>query len=260
MRRIFLLLVLVVLLAPSARAQFVAPGGTLPVVASLPGLNNTDWRTDLSIVNLGTTETSVVMLLQPEIRDGVPVFEPVASDPMVIEAGAQRTIRNVLGTVFGLGNDKKGALSIFSTDFSPLVIGARIYTLGDDGGSYGQNVEGVLVAKEAWAPGVTHDDFYRTNLGIFLPVDPLPGQTVRYTVTVRDGAGDQVGTGTVAFTEAGLQQRSLSTFGVGQLLEGYVEVSCQDQSLTWYGYISRVDQVSGDAVFRPLRGRQSDLP
>jgi len=33
-----------------------------------------------------------------------------------------------------------------------------------------------------------------------------------------------------------------------------------DPTLAWYAYASRVDQVTGDAVYRAARGRQSDLP
>jgi len=260
MRRLFLLVVFMLVFASDAGAQFVAPGGAFPVVANLPGINNTDWRTDVSVVNLGTADTSIRMLLQPEIDlGGQPVFEPVVSDPIVIAPGDQHTMRNVLQTVFGK-TDVKGAMNIFSTDGSPLVIGARIYTLGAGGGSYGQNVEGVLVANRAWAPGVTHDDFYRTNVGIYLPIEPLPGATVRYDVRVFDSDGVEVGSGVVDFQYAGVQQFNLTTFGVGRLLDGYLEISCQDPTLTWYGYISRVDQVTGDAVFRPVRGRESDLP
>jgi hypothetical protein len=35
---------------------------------------------------------------------------------------------------------------------------------------------------------------------------------------------------------------------------------CSDPTLAWYAYASRVDQVTGDAVYRAARGRQSDLP
>ncbi len=168
-------------------------------------------------------------------------------------------MRNIVETVFGL-TDTKGALSIFSNDGSPLVISARIYTLGDDGGSYGQNVEGLLVANDAWTPGITHDDFYRSNIGIYLPFDPIPGTAIRFRIRVYDNAGDQVGTGTMDFTAAGMQQLSLSAFGVSMLLDGYVEFDCLDPTVTFYAYASRVDQVSGDAVFRQARGRQSDLP
>lgn len=259
MQRTLMLATIVLLTASAAGAQFVAPGAAIPVVANLPGLNNTDWRTDVSVVNLADADTSIVLLLQPEIRNGVPDFDPVITDPVPIAAGDQLTMRNIVETVFGL-SDTKGGLSIFSTDGAPLVIGARIYTYGDDGGSYGQNVEGALVANVAWAPGVTHDDFYRTNLGIYLPFDPLPGETTRFRIRVFDADGEQVGTGMVNFDRAGVQQLNLSAFGVDVLLNGYVEFDCLDPSVTFYAYASRVDQVSGDAVFRQAKGRQSDLP
>ena len=44
------------------------------------------------------------------------------------------------------------------------------------------------------------------------------------------------------------------------LLDGYDEFACQDPTITFYAYSSLVDQVSGDAVFRQAKGRQSDLP
>jgi hypothetical protein len=56
------------------------------------------------------------------------------------------------------------------------------------------------------------------------------------------------------FPAAGMQQKNLSFAGADQLLVGSVEVICSDPSFFWYGYISRIDQISGDAVFRPLRG------
>ena len=86
MRRVLLLTALFLMTAPFAGAQFVAPGGSIPVVANLPGMNNTDWRTDVSVVNLETSDTSVVLLLQPEIKNGVPLFEPVFSDPINVSA------------------------------------------------------------------------------------------------------------------------------------------------------------------------------
>ena len=259
MRRTLLLAVLCVMIAPVAGAQFVAPGASVPVVANLPGMNNTDWRTDVSIANLEAADTSVVLLLQPEIKEGAPLFEPVFSDPFAIPAGEQLTLRNVVETVFGFSN-KKGALSIFATDGADLAISARIYTLGDDGGSYGQNVEGVLVANRAWAPGNSHDDFYRTNFGIFLPFAPAPGEPARFVVRAFDKDGDQVGVGNVTFTDVGVQQYSLTAIGVDGLLDGYIEFECLDPSIVFFAYASRVDQVSGDAVFRQAKGREIDLP
>ncbi len=258
MRRTLMLVVLVLLTATGARAQFVAPGGSFPVVANLPGLNNTDWRTDVSVVNLAATGTSITLLLQPEIRNGAPAFEPVIIESVNIAAGAQLTMRNIVETVFGLSNTK-GALSIFSNDGAPLVMSARIYTYGDDGGSFGQNVEGLLVANDAWTPGITHDDFYRTNIGIYLPFDPQPGAPVRFAIRVHNSTGAEVGSGAIIFNDAGVQQLSLSAFGVSTLLDGYVEFDCLDPTVNFFAYASRVDEISGDAVFRPARGRLSDL-
>jgi len=259
MRRTLLLTILALMTTAPAGAQFVAPGGSVPVVANLPGLNATDWRTDVSVVNLAETETSVVLLLQPEIVGGVPAFETVLSDPYIIAAGDQLTMRNIVETVFGFSNTK-GALSVFSTDGAVLAISARIYTLDDDGGSYGQNVDGVLVANKAWAPGIAHDDFYRTNFGIYLPFDPPPGAPVRFRVRAFDREGEQVGVGDVTFNDVGVQQYSLGALGVSGLLDGYLEFECLDPSVGFFAYASRVDQVSGDAVFRQAKGRQSDLP
>ena len=101
MRLITLLTVLSLMTVPFASAQFVAPGGSIPVAANLPGLNATDWRTDVSVVNLAATETTIRILLQPEIRNGEPVFDPVITDPIIIASGAQHTMRNIIETVFG---------------------------------------------------------------------------------------------------------------------------------------------------------------
>ena len=128
MRRILMLSTLVSLIAISASAQFVAPGGSVPVVANLPGQNNTDWRTDVSVVNLATTDTSIVLVLQPEIKNGQPLFETIQSEPMIVAAGTQLTMKNIVETVFGL-TDTKGALSIIATDGAPLVISARCWAV-----------------------------------------------------------------------------------------------------------------------------------
>jgi len=44
-----------------------------------------------------------------------------------------------------------------------------------------------------------------------------------------------------------------------QPAHGYVVLRGSDPTLAWYAYASRVDQVTGDAVYRAARGRQADL-
>jgi hypothetical protein len=245
--------------APLAAAQFIGPGGSIPVVANNPGVGGTYWRSDVSVLNLNDWDVEIVMILLPEIRDGSQTFEPVVSDPILVPANNQRTMTNVLQTEFGLTN-KKGALSVLSLDGSPLVMSSRVSTFDGEGGSYGQDVHAILVANEAWVAGIRNDSLFRTNIGIFLPVDPIPGQPVVFTVTVHGADGDLAGQGTIAFPEAGVQQKSVDAFGAGDLVDGYVVFRCSDPTVPWYAYASRVDQVTGDAVYRAARGRQSDLP
>jgi len=44
------------------------------------------------------------------------------------------------------------------------------------------------------------------------------------------------------------------------LLDDHLVLRDNDPTLAWYADASRVDQVTGDAVYRAARGRQSDLP
>ncbi len=253
------LLVTLLLIAGQAPAQFVGPGGVIPVVANLPGANETFWRSDVSILNVTNQDTQVVLQLYPEIVGGSPAFETDITDPITVAASSQVTLSNVVQSQFDLVS-AKGALWVISLDGTPLVLASRTYTVAAGGGSYGQDVTSVLLAGPSWAGGLRHDGFFRTNLGVFWPWDLPVGESVQFTVTVRSAAGDAVGSGTLSFTEAGLQQVSLSTFGVATLLDGYAEISCSDPGAVYYAYASRVDQVTGDAVFRLARGYESALP
>ena len=76
-----------------AAAQFVAPGGIIPVVANLPGVNDTFWRSDVSILNVTESDTTVTLYLYPEIRGGTAAFEPMVSDPISLPASGQVTAR-----------------------------------------------------------------------------------------------------------------------------------------------------------------------
>ncbi len=251
------LAVLTVLAAAPAAAQFVAPGTTLPVVANLAGLNGTFWRSDVSVVNVGEADTNVIFQLFPEIAGGQPAFAGATVGPILIRAGEQLTRTNIVQSMFQRVN-VKGALRIYSTDGAPLVISSRTYTNAASG-TYGQDVSSVLVAARAWVAGIEHDSLYRSNLGIFWQFE----DPVVFDVTVYRADGAVAGTGSVSFPTAGLIQVPLSAFGIDPvvqpLLDGFVLVTCRDSQAAWYGYVSKVDQATGDAVFRPVRGYQSDL-
>jgi hypothetical protein len=254
MRSLVLSVAILVVGAASTAAQFASPGGPVPVVANVPGLNQTFWRSDVYVLNINQTYTSFVMVLFPEIVSNEPEFDPpIESDIIQIAAGEQITFSNIVQSVFGK-QGAKGGLHVISLDGLPLVFGARTYTIPEEGGSFGQNVYGAYVTGTAWITGVRHDSLFRTNLGIFVPVDPVAGLT--FTVTVYKSDGTVAGSDTVQFGQAGLKQRNLSSFGVGTVTGGYIEITSSDPGELWSGYASVVDQVSGDGVHRVAVGRR----
>lgn len=252
--RTMLVLVMAVAAAGPAGAQFLAPGGTIPVVANLPGNAGTFWRSDVAITNVSETDTTVVLELYPEIAGGTPAFEKPDPVRVDIPAGHQVTLSNVVQTRFGL-QGVKGALQVYSENGAPLVITSRTWTPGS-GGSYGQGVSGVYVASQAWLGGLVQDGFYRTNLGIFWPWD----QHATFTIRVHGADGTVVAETTVGFDGAGLRQFGLDTgLGVASLPAGWAEIVCSEASLGFYAYASRVDQATGDAAYQPAVGRFSDV-
>ena len=262
MYRWFVLTLIFLALAVPAGAQFVAPGGAIPAVASLPGANETFWRSDFKVTNLNSAATSIVLVLFPEIKKNGPVFEIQESDPIDLEGNSQITFSNVVTSVFGERN-KKGALYVFSTDGSPIVISSRTYTPAPNppGGSYGLNVSGNLVADTAWVAGIQDDGFARTSVGIFLPAGPAEGQEIGFTGTIYDNTGAQVASGSLLFDQPGMQQKDMGYFGLDQtLLDGWIEIRCHDSLALWYGYATVTDNGSGDGMYRSALTFQSSVP
>jgi hypothetical protein len=260
MRRLFVISTLILCVAAPVGAQFVAPGGAIPAVANNPGQNDTFWRSDVSVFNLSGVDASVMLYLYPELKDSGPSFEIQTAGPFVIPGNGQRTFTNVVASEFGLRN-KKGGLQVAS-DGPNLALASRTYTNDPEGGgSYGLNVYGTPVfSQTAWLASVEHDGFFRTNIGVFLPVGPPGGQPLTFTITVRNNEGTEVATGPLVFDQAGFIQKSLSYFGVDDyLLDGSVTIRCGDPTALWYAYATVTDNVSGDSVFRAAIGEQSSV-
>jgi len=257
MRRfLFLAFSLQIFAAPVA-AQFVAPGGAIPAVANITGKHGELWKSDVSIRNVGTAETSVTLLLLPEITAEGAAFEPQVSDPVIIPGNGQVTLVNVVSTVFGL-SQSKGGLQVFSNDGGSVALGSRTYTDAEGGGTYGLNVYGLLIVNnEAWIANVQNDGFFRTNVGIYLPINPPSGESYVFTIVVTDNQGQEVSSGSVIFDEGGLIQKELEYFGVTDpLFDGSITIRSNAQDVPWYAYATIIDNSTNDSVFRAAMGQQ----
>jgi hypothetical protein len=249
------MLTLLICAAPAA-AQFVAPGGAIPAVADIAGENDTFWRSDVSILNVSSAETSVWLYLFPELKHSTPTFDFQTAGPFSIPGDGQLTFKNVVTSVFEL-NNVKGGLQIFS-DGAPLVLASRTYTIDPERGSYGLNVYGSLVLSDtAWVANVENDGFFRTNVGVFVPAGASPGNPVIFTVTIKDAEGTEVASGSFTFDQAGLKQEDLEFFGVvDDLLDGSVTIRRSGPSVLWYAYATVIDNGTGDSVYHAAIGRQ----
>lgn len=256
MRNVTFFALLFITLASPVAAQFVAPGGAIPAVANARGENNTFWRSDVSILNVSSAETSVQLFLFPELKSSGAAFEPQISDWIRIPGNGQVTLANVVTGVFGLRN-VIGGVQIIS-DGAPVVLASRTYTNDPEGGSYGLNVYGALIVSEtAWVANVQHDAFFRTNIGVFVPAGASPGNPVTFTITVKNNEGAEIASESIVFDQVGLIQESLEFFGVDDpLLDGSVTIVTSDPAAIWYAYSTVIDNVTGDSVYRPAIGQQ----
>jgi len=147
----------------------------VPTAASTPGLNNSNWRTDLEIMNVDTTpiDVSIVLLRCCNLTDGAAWFEDMANalggrssdgfghvDPRLedIQPGQAVQLDDVITANWGA--DMKGALLVFAYEAGTLtttnppggnpkliVVNARTYSLGSDADgnplTYGTQVPGL---------------------------------------------------------------------------------------------------------------------
>jgi hypothetical protein len=165
----------VLLVGPSAVAQFRAADlVVVPVAASLPGLNGSDWHTDVEIYNADTVPIDVEVVFLPsggidnsywytQISNHLgwssdPGFGHVDSRLQAIPAGQSVILDDVVTPNWG--SNIKGALlffgsqtGTFTTTTPPggvpakLIVHSRTYTLGQTSDNmpttYGQSIPGL---------------------------------------------------------------------------------------------------------------------
>ncbi len=174
--RMLLLVVLGLLVSSGAFAMFRAADlVVVPVAAATPGLNNSNWRTDLDIMNVDTVKVDVeIVFLQCCNNDNSTWFYNMANNLggrqadgfghidtklQDIPPGGAVHIDDVITSDFGLSNTK-GALLVFAYEAGTLmtttppggnpkliVVNSRSYSLGADASgnplTYGQEIPGL---------------------------------------------------------------------------------------------------------------------
>jgi hypothetical protein len=266
-------------LASPAAAQIALPIHILPVMAKLSGAAGTDWMSSLALSNIGATPATVTALFFRENQNNIPLLGP--SHQLLIGPGETASVDDVLGEWFPSQGSTKGFLVLYGeaegSDVDPflLTVAGRVFNNADPAATYGQTVpSGVLGVTVAPAvsnlPGARSDDAVRSNVGVVnLSLFPLDVIVSTYAAD-----GTEVASVQRQVRSFSLSQWSLAQLGVAELsTPGRVAVRADPNSITWdpclgaeptldnlqgifITYLSRVDQVTGDAE---LVLGQSDL-
>ncbi len=232
-------------ISPISLADTATPLATIvPVVASNSGLNGTLWSSEVSVVNLGGSDTDVTLELHP--ADG----GEASTITVAIGAGESRFMPDIVSTTFD--STGTGWLRLTSPQ-SELHVSSRTFN-DDPSGTYGQLVPATAVADLFTSddvvvlPGLRSADGFRTNLGVTSVADVA----THVEVTVFGVDGDEVGTLRVRLPARSFVQ-------VGRLLRNrlgidgwaWATLSSDDSEALFTAHASVVDGTTGDPAFIP---------
>jgi hypothetical protein len=153
-------------------------------MAELVGASN--FHSDVRIYNGGALPANVTLSFYPFVGFGA----PKTLAPITIGPGQVKVLDNILPTLFGVSGTG-GSVVATTSGTSSLVLTGRTYTLGSDGGTFGQFIPGV-VPTEGVGLGdrplqllqMEQSSNFRSNLGLAeLTGNPA---TVRITLTTPD--------------------------------------------------------------------------
>lgn len=218
----------------------------IPVVGKVKGANNTNFVTDLRIINNGAATANVTLDFYAQNVAGQAA--PTVSKVVTIAPGEQKVLDDVAGVTLGVQSGL-GGLALSSDQ--NVVASARVIndlreqSLGTAGFAIDAAAEGETAGTIAFLSNATD---YRTNLGYFNP----SAATVNVTLTARRALdGSVLGTTTIAVPAHAMVQQP-----VFSLISSVPEAdrSQADFYVTWtasapmfiYGAVT--DNRTGDAV------------
>jgi hypothetical protein len=137
----------------------------VPAVAHTPGKNGTFWSSDVTVANLGASDTNIDLEYLPEKVDNS--SGGLLRSNQRIRAGFTYCFEDVVLDEFGV-DDGKGVLRISSSQ--PIVVTSRVWTAGPNGGTTGHGLHTVVresLARDTTVlPGIRVRDGFRTNVGV----------------------------------------------------------------------------------------------
>jgi hypothetical protein len=215
----------------------------VPVASHNSGKNNSQWRSDLGLLNAGSVTANAQITLF--------LGDVLASNTTYVPAGTQSILTDVVGQ---LGASGSGALNILSDQpfkvtsrsYNEVSSGASCYAGGTQGQDYPAVAtgDGLVAGQSAYLAGLAESASYRCNIGV------VNTGTVTATVLVElfDGSGTKLTDYTVSLA-AGHWAQETQPFKSKALQtamdRGYAKITAQTGSGV-FGFASVIDNITND--------------
>jgi hypothetical protein len=197
----------------------------VPVVAHGPGVGDSEWRSDVTIVNpcLETAEVELVLHLPSGI----------VRETFEISPGAQQYFEDVVAQL--TPDDGSAPLEILAS--SPVGVTSRTYSTSESG-TFGQAMPAVAPQDFVYAgdsaalQGLREDGVFRTNLGIL----NAGGMAATVSIELLDRLGTVVGSYRLQVGPGAWRQDVrpfLNRFGRDDVLAGWARVTVESGGDVW---------------------------
>lgn len=228
-----------------------------PIVGRAPGANNTEYRTDVRLVNISGLAHDV--LLEYYASGQTPNATPTATATVTLAAGEQELLDNVVKDKFNIDSGT-GALRVISS--RPIVALARIYNdqRAASAGTFSQLTIGADESR-AWSRGIlpmlanqpaASRLGYRTNIGWFN--DKTTAANVTFRAHDNNGAVLATSAPQNIPPSSQLQVPLAALFPTLPAMDNlYVTFQSDNDSLFVYASVN--DNVNGDGVYIPAEQR-----
>jgi streptogramin lyase len=224
----------------------------VPAAASIRGALGTDWRTDLSIFNPGSTAIDVTL--------GYYKADGALSSSFTLQPSTFLSLPDVIGTTFNAPNTFGALTAICLNEDQPLIF-SRTYNQTDQG-TYGQGIRAspygatFYEGDNAFLTGLKNTDAFRSNVGFFNLQDiPIEVQLVLYDEAGVELAWTSYPLAALSHLQVNNLFSSLSLSGDHEAAWARVWTDTLWGRFTSYGSI--VDNRTGDPVYleaKPLGG------
>jgi PKD repeat protein len=213
--------------------------GTLMIgaVANALGGNNTNWKTEMAMINPFSTSISVQLSFLESGKDN----SSVTGMPITLRGGSSWRMQDVVQELFGRTNTF-GALRI-DGDALPIAI-SRTYNDQGNAGTYGQ-----FIPARPWTSGtgilfpIRSDDVYRANVGLVNWMDNAQTALIVFHSAETNGSECNHNFSVPPFGHLQINDIA-SAMGCENINFGWIEI----QNSGVMPYVSIVDNRTGDPI------------